>query len=197
MVSESRYYKDDLLAFAHEVGQWLRHRRFTDRRWVAFERGLLWSCLVVRRLIESHKIADDLAGQLIDLETYASLGQPVTVMNRHDLMELYDVANPKVVARPLSFVTNQAIHSYVLSYWLEVDRAGITVFFSSDRERNRRAYSISTRRLLPLLRTIGSDYPDCATFAYDAAKQDFAIHHTTADRSLRRVPKVRSRLSWR
>jgi len=196
MIAESHYYKDDLLHFVRDVRRWLKVARFTERRWYEFERGLLSSCLCVRRLVECHKVANELASETVEVEVFDGLGKPVTIMNRYDLLELYDVENPKVELRSIGFVVNQIIHSFVLSYWRNPDRTSITVFFSSDRERNRRAHSISTLHLFQVFEAFGSDYPDKGHFTYNEARRDYEITLISSERVIQR-PRSRRRLTKR
>jgi hypothetical protein len=191
MIGESRYYKDDLLTFAHDVERWLSSHRFTERRWYEFERGLLSSMLAVRRLTECSKIADDLATSEVSLQAYRPTGKTVHRLNHHDIQELYDIEHPTRVNRPLAFVVNQMIHSFVLNYWIEERRKGITIFFSSDRERHKAAYSIATQDLFPILRLIGSDYPDTGNFTYNEAKRGYDFTLATTKRKLRGAPRNR------
>ena len=58
-----------------------------------------------------------------------------TLMSRHDVWELYDFEQPTRVKRPLPFVCNQVIHSYVFQIWSERGGHRSSLFFSSDRER--------------------------------------------------------------
>ena len=196
MIADSRFYKNDLLDFTDQIEWWLQNGRWVDRRWYEFERGLVVAFFAVRRLIESHKLSIAIANQSLLLQRYECAGKPVTLMNRFDLDELYDIERPTAVRKPLLFVANQIIHSYVLAYWKERRNVGVTVFFSSDRERNKSAYSVSTGVLIPLFRSVGSDYPDSGTFRFNDKRQDYEVLFTSSkseDRRTRRRGRALSR----
>jgi hypothetical protein len=186
MICESRYYKEELLLFAQQIERWLAGGRWTDRRWYEFERGLLFSAFVIRRLTESKVLTDAIANQKVPLHAYKPLGRPATLFNRRRLERLFDLARPSEVERPLAFVANQLIHSYVLNYWKEKDRTGITFFFSSDWERKKVAHTVSTMILVPVLRAVGSDYSDRMEARFNDKRGDYDVCvYSTTPRVLR------------
>jgi len=186
MIAESRYYKDDLIRFARQLDRWLMAGRWTERRWYEFERGLLFSMIVVRRLSESAVISDDVASQAVPVRACKLFGdKTVHSMNSQRIDELYDFNASVATTRPLIFVANQILHSYVLSF-LKGPGREVTVFVASDRERNKSAYLLSARDIDTILRSVGSDYPDQANARWNDERGDYDWKLTTTRARFRR-----------
>jgi hypothetical protein len=187
MIAESKYYKDDLLRFARQLGRWTKAGSWTQRRWYEFERELLLSMIVVRRLSESAVISDKVASQPVQLRTYKLAPKKIVHrMNSHRIDELYDWNASALTTRPLVFVANQIIHSYVLTL-LKGPGREISVFVASDRERNRVAYLLSAREVDKILRSVGLDYPDQMNMRWNDQRGDYDWHLTTTTPPRRRV----------
>ena len=139
MIAESKYYKDDLLHFAKQLVRWTKTGRWTQRRWYEFERGLLWSMVVVRRLSESAVISETVAAQSVQVQAYKPVpSKTVHWMNSHRIDELYDWDTSVPTTRSLLFMANQIIHSYVLTMLKGPGREiGLDPFWWTPDERSR------------------------------------------------------------
>lgn len=178
MLAESQYYKDDLLGFADRLERWIAASRWSERRWYDFESRLLHAALSIRRLTESALLSERVAGQSVPVDVFSPTGKRITRMNRHRIDELYDLESARRTSLKLPYVANQIIHSYVLAYWVVEDRSAVTLFVSSDRERSKRAFALTTAALIPLLRSVGSDYPGSVSMAMDAKRGDYVTEST-------------------
>ena len=100
-------------------------------------------CYVVRKLAESRKIADSRFEMPIVLRSFPATSESIDFLNRHDYFELYDLHKPTQITKPLSYVVNQIIHSFVFSTVRERPTSGLHGFvFNSDRSKSSQLYLI-------------------------------------------------------
>jgi hypothetical protein len=123
VIWESRFWKADLLRFAEQ----LRCARtgtkpFSDAMYVTVEKAVLIGAFVIRRLADSNKLSDATAAMELRTRRFPSTGNGATLINNHRVDELFDFARASPSRQPLLFLCNQAIHSYVLTPY--VDRGG-------------------------------------------------------------------------
>jgi hypothetical protein len=175
MIAESYFYKDQLLRIANRIDRWHKSPRWTDRRALEYERDIFYSFFAIRRLIESKTVSDHVASRLIPLQRYPPTGKGATLINRHRFEDLYDLSRPVSERRPLLFVGNQLIHSYVFSIWIERSGRQTSVFFSSDRQRNRAAFRMTRRTLVRILRAVGSNYPTRMSARFEDSVGDYIV----------------------
>jgi hypothetical protein len=175
MIAESYFYKNELLRIADRIDSWHTSTRWTDRRALEYERDIFYSFFAIRRLIESKTVSDQVANRLIPLQRYPSTGKGATLINRHRLEDLYDLSSPVPDRRPLPFVGNQLIHSYVFSIWVERSGRQTSIFFSSDRHRNRAAFRMTRRTLVQTLRAVGRNYPARMSARFEESVGDYIV----------------------
>ncbi len=108
MIWESRYWKADLLRFADQLGR----ARTTaspssSKTYVSVEKAVLMGALVVRRLVDSHKLSDATAGMLLRVNRMPPTGKRVTLFNNHRLEELFDFSRSVRCQQALPFLCNR------------------------------------------------------------------------------------------
>lgn len=175
MICESYHYKHSLLSFADSLERWHQTRRWSDKRCCDYERNVFTSFFFIRKLAESHKLSDAISKQDVPLSVYSPTGKNVTIINCHRIDKLYNLDNPSSGKRSLAFVSNQVIHSHVFCLLINDGGASSSIFFSSDRDRNKNAYEIKDDILCDLLRSAGNDYPDQASARFNPEKRDFDV----------------------
>jgi hypothetical protein len=129
VIGESRNYKNQLLRFANKLDAWHHQTRWTDSRFDEYEYRVFCSFFIIRRLLECNKLSERIAQREVPVDVYKPTGERVTLMSRYDVWELYDLSHPSRERRPLPFICNQVIHSYIFQIWSE--RGGVRVVYSS------------------------------------------------------------------
>lgn len=105
------------------------------------------SCYIVRKLAEAKKIADAKFQTPLQLKAFAAAGFTVDLLNRHRIEELYRLGDGKDLTKPLSYVANQLIHSFVFVPVFAKPGHLHAIAFNSDRSKGRELYMLP---LLPL-----------------------------------------------
>ncbi len=175
MIWESCYWKEPLLEVAVKLSRWPRVKHWTEERLVQIEKDVFVSFYAIRKLLDSNKLSDTTRILQTNLYSYKSLGKPVTLMNWHDVDELYNLSNRNCEKLKLRYLCNQIIHSYVFVP-SHNDYGGMGSFlFCSDRMRNEKIYEIEIEEMKRILRIVGKDYPSSASYKYNPTKKDYEI----------------------
>jgi hypothetical protein len=176
---ESAFWKTELLKAADDIERQCSPIRWTEKRVVLLEREIMLAMFSVRTLIERHKLSDALTHKPVSVTAYPKkVQEPVTLLNRHEINELYDLDRPKALTVELEFLCNQILHSYIIFAARDEKRAFSHLLVCSDYERNRYLYSVSTETLVALLREVGMDYPNRMHADYDPKIRDYRITQT-------------------
>lgn len=164
MIWESHPWKVDLMKRA----TWLRKRRI--RRWWALalrewsesecvkaEQCVMLGAYCIRKLREAGKLTDAVKDQAIAVATFKPTGKTAHSMHWHHLDKLYDLGHGNLETRPLDFICNQLIHSYVFVLGFN-ERGGLDhLLFCSDHERHKNLYWLSIEELARAMETVACD----------------------------------------
>ena len=183
MIYESHFWKDDLLKKARSLAARKTQSRWPETSFGRVEQTVMNGFYAIRKLIESHKIADALTHRQVPVETFSWLGKPVTSQNWHQYWGLYDLSTRKAETRELIFLAHLVIHSYV--FLLEFDEANrcVGILVTSDHQRHRCLYSLRIDRLVELFEAIGNDYPNSYQLRFNPVRNDFDFTIRTRDES--------------
>jgi len=175
MIWESSHWKDDLQKLASLFDRHIPRTRWPERSLADLEKRVMIAFYCIRKLIEAKKLSDRVATQTLSLRSYPSLGKPVTRLNWHDINSLYDLSRGISTQRPLKFVCDQFIHSYIFVPTFSARGTLTSILFVSDRRRKEALFRLSMRTMLRVLRSVGSDYPRRLHFTFDSAAGDYAV----------------------
>lgn len=159
MIYESRYWKDDLLKAASDL-----RRRRTQKCWpeVSFarvEQRIMLGFYGVRKLRDSRKIADRLRHRSVPLDEFPPTGETIDHLNRIDLDEIYEMDTPHATKKPLEFVCNQIIHSYIFTPGFNEEGLLEDLFFASDRQKDSGMFCIKIEEIISIFEEVGSNDP--------------------------------------
>ena len=133
------------------------------------------ACYCVRKLIEARKLTDGVANRQMRLIQFRALGRPVHSKNWHRLETLYDLEQGRGVTKPLLFVCNQLIHSFVFVNGFK-DGGGLEyVLFCSDQERNANLFQLSIDELAEALREVANDDVVECRATWNPAKKEYDV----------------------
>jgi hypothetical protein len=179
MISESHYWKDDLLRQAQQLRRRMVQKRWTEISSAHVERSVMIGFYAVRKLIEAKKLSDNVANQNLRITTHPARGEAVTQRNRVNYAELYDLNQRRTVVRSLAFLCNQVIHSYLFALSFDESCCFNGILVASDRERNQTLYFVESQQIIELFEQIGNDYPDAMRLEFDSSIQDYKIQSRT------------------
>lgn len=177
MIWESEYWKKPLLQLANKLFRWSNPREWTERELVDIEKDIFVAFYSIRKLMDAKKLSDSTEEMPINVNIYPNMGRDVTLLNWHDIDELYNLEAKHTTHRDLRFICNQIIHSYV--FVPDINEAGVIekILFCSDRERNERLYGIQMNELINIFRVVGKDYPARGEFVFNPEKRDYDVTH--------------------
>ena len=121
---ESRFWKVDLLNHAKKLKKRKEIKRWSEKSQVNFEKEIIISFFLIRKLIEANKISKAVKKTKIQLLAYPRTNKQLTNRNHWDVRELYDFDNPKNVTKGIVFLSNQLIHSLTI-FAIRKDKNGI------------------------------------------------------------------------
>jgi hypothetical protein len=158
MIYESTPWKEELLKAAVRLKRKSTQKRWTARSSFVVERDIMVSAYAIRKLLEAHKLSDEL--QFLQVETiqYSLVGDVPDAWNRHEFYDSYDLESGVATHLPVRELCNQIIHSWV--FILSATEAGNEfdgIFVCSDRARRSYLYFIAAKVLIRLFETIGSE----------------------------------------
>jgi hypothetical protein len=175
MITDSYYWKRELLRAASRLRRRLTQRQWPDASLSAVEIAVMVGFYAIRRLAEANKVSDNIIARNIAMTAYPATGKPVHRRNTHKIDKLYNFEAPRQEHRSLAFVWNQVIHSYIFQPTLS-DIGGLDgVLFCSDRERNTLLYELRVSDVIALFEEVGSNDPGSIHSVFDKAKQEWEV----------------------
>jgi hypothetical protein len=160
MISESRYWKRPLLAMAKRLRQLRQPGFWSDRQLVQIEKDVFIGFYSIRKLFEAPtKITDATKRVSVSLTWHANRGTPVPWQTSDRIHDYYELEAAKDEVRPIVYVANLIIHSFIFMPALN-DKGGLkNIFFTSDRDKDSKLYLIQTDELVRVFELVGNDSP--------------------------------------
>ncbi len=175
MIFESSYWKDDLLKIAERMKRRQVQKRWTERSLANLEKDVFIAFYSIRKLFEARKLSINVTDSPVNLTSYKAISE-VTRLNKHKIDEKFDLSNGSDEKQKLIFLCNQLIHSYIFEIGVEEETNGLSsIFFCSDRERNRKLYQLELSELLRILESVGTDYPTAYMWTYEDNEKDYRV----------------------
>lgn len=174
---ESRYWKKDLLKHAKRLSPVKSPPRWSEKLIVNFEKELIISFFMVRKLFETHKVSSKSKKYQARIFECPAI-RKVTYLNDIIIEENYDLGKEKSITRNIVFIANQLIHSGTIFAYREKDRNWGGVYVCSDYERKNSIFRIPISEIKKIFHIVGNDDPTTLKMTYDHKKDDYVI---TAD----------------
>jgi hypothetical protein len=109
----------------------------------------------VRKLLEAFQPPPNMALQLT-VTTFPRNRKKLSPICWPEISEAFDLGAPGTETIGLRDLCNQVIHSYFFSVWLAPDHAFRGVFFSSDRNKDKKIYRIDISAIVALFEKIAN-----------------------------------------
>ncbi|HMG16164.1 MAG TPA: hypothetical protein VK590_11990 [Saprospiraceae bacterium] len=173
---ESYYWKEDLIAHAKKLKPVKNPPRFSERLVVNFEKELIISFFLIRKLIETHKVSQKSIQYRAEIFCYKPTGKKITRLNFTAFDEIYDLKNEQKVQKSIIFITNQFIHSCTIFAFRNLkNRNWDGVYACSDYERDKTIYHIPINEIIKIFQLVGKDYPSSYNLIWDNDMDDFRV----------------------
>jgi len=142
----------------------LDQRIWRESSYLKVEQAVMLSCYIVRKLAEAKKIADAKFQAPITMRCFQATGHTVDLLNNHKIDSLYDLGKGTPTTKPLSYVANQLIHSFIFVPVFELVGKIHGIAFNSDRSKGKELYMLELRALVEAFAACADSYITRATY---------------------------------
>jgi hypothetical protein len=157
MISESPYWKTDLLRRAILLRKCMSQKRWTAVSFAKCEQTIMIGFYSTRKLVEAKKVTNALAGRPIRVHFYQSKGKQVTRLNNHRLDALYDLSKSHKQTISLVELCHQFVHSYIFMPAFNEGGALSAILFASDRQRSKALFQIEVQTVISVFEKVARD----------------------------------------
>lgn len=172
MIFESSYWKDDLLKLAKKLELRLIQKRWTEKSFFAVEKELFLGFYSIRKLIESLKVSESVAGKLYRIYEYPKINNSIKILSDDPTKE-FDLTKGRKVDVSVATLCNQFIHSYHFAPFAPEGKSLVGFFVCSDYKRKTGIYLVTIFDVVDMYRQVGNNYP--ASFSANKT-EDGRIH---------------------
>lgn len=178
MIWESSYWKDNLVKAAVKLRKRMIQKRWSPTSIAHVELQIMLGFYSVRKLKEARKISDRLHKLMIPLNEFKPTGKHIRYNNRIFLEEIYKMNEPKATKKPLEYICNQIVHSFIFTPGFNEEGFLEDIFFASDDKKDQVMYSIKIEDIASIFEHVGNNYPARYTFTYDSRRNHEIIRVT-------------------
>jgi len=171
---ESYYWKEDLLKYSKQFKPVSKPSRWSERVQVNFEKDVIISFFMIRKLIETTKFSSKTTKYKAQIFRSPCAGK-VNNLNFWNIGELYDLDKEETALKNINFLCNQLIHGGALYAYREKDRNWGGIYTCSDFEREKYVYRIPLEEIVKILEIAGNDYPHEISMVYSESKSDYIV----------------------
>ena len=175
MIWESTYWKEEILRHAQRIRRHQTLKRWVERSTSRLEKDLMIGFYSIRKLIEAHKVSDEIRDRSICLQGYPWTGSPITFLNWHKIDKKYDLEHPVPVNKTLIWVANQIIHSFAFLPSFDEKGRLDSILFNSDRTRRQFLYSLSVDEIIALFEEVGANDPASMRCNFNKKTGDYDV----------------------
>ncbi len=176
MVYESYPWKQDLLRRKRLFLKYNTVEQFEkneDAAYTALEKAVFYSAFIIRKLIDCRgKLSDDADKYALPVEKYAPRKE-VNALNRWPDEDTHDWGQPNREAAQGKDVCNWLIHSYMFFFKFNKENTISGFFITSDYDRNKSLYYISTTDWLEYMTFVANDSVVASDMHYDKRVRDY------------------------
>ncbi|TBT23870.1 hypothetical protein D5E86_24770 [Vibrio parahaemolyticus] len=174
MIWESSDWKEPLLESASRLQKLSKSNEIDESEFVQIEKDVFIGFYAIRKLMDTSKISDSTKSFDVSLKCFPNL-KPVDYMNWHRVDELYDLSGKQCETKTLRALCNFIVHSYVFMPELNDEGHLVSFYVTSDKDRNKKLYSVSIEQVLDIFKLVGSDYPSNTKMARNPKTGDWDI----------------------
>ena len=172
---ESCYWKEELQRIAQNLRPVSKPPRWSERRYCILQRDLAVGFFILRRLIELHKVSSSTREKLLNIFFCEKRGENVTLLNKHEIWELYDLNSEVATTKKPSYIANQFIHSYTSLISRDISRNWSDIYIVSDYDRNDCIWRVPIEEIYMVFTTAVKDYPHSINMTFNPAKDDYNV----------------------
>lgn len=157
MIDDSVPWKNELLRIADRLERRRSQERWTGKTSFLVERDIMVAAFAIRKLIEAHKLSDDVTTHQVAVMQHSLSGRIPDHMNYHRILDHYDLSSGAEHVLTVSEFCNQIVHSFNWTVACNESGGLEGLFFSSDRARRNFVYFAHIDLITELLLKVGYD----------------------------------------
>ncbi len=161
MITESCIYKKQLLKISGNVTRKLEQARWLEKSYVNFEKDVLVSFYIIRKLIEAKtKLTKQVTSMNIALTKYPlreENGKP-SILNNHKIEKFYNLDSSTRTQLSLAKLCNLFVHSFIFQPVFDEHKKLSSIFITSDHQNNS-LLLLKINKYINILNRIGNNYP--------------------------------------
>lgn len=179
MIIDSVFWKNNINTVVNKLSK-INTKKFTDKTSFELEKYFFITSYSIRKLYQSGKISDSLYKKNIVLYYYEPLKQ-INKKSWWDIENMYDLDKPIKCSIQLKYLLEQFIHSYTFAPRFNFNDKTKSIenidciLFHSDKERNKKTYSITLNEYINILKEISNNYPSSMEMIYDKKEDDYIL----------------------
>ena len=176
MISESSYWKDELLRAAKFLTKKKEQKNWRGASYAKVEQKIMISFYSIRKLMDAKKLTDSIVQLDIPVLEFSATGKKITLLNNHKIDELYKLDEPRTKTIKLRFLCNQMVHSYIFMIVTQHENNGLgSVLINSGNIKDKRLISVTADTLIDVFESIGQNYPWKSQYKYDETMGDYKV----------------------
>lgn len=175
MIWESAFWKEELFRHARRVQRRQTLRRWGERSTAGLEKDLMIGFYSIRKLVEAHKVSDEIRDRGVCLQGYPWTGSPVNFMNWDKIGQKYDLEHPVEVKRTVIWLASQIIHSFAFMPCFDTETRLDSILFNSDRTRRQHLYRMRVDEIIALFEEVGANHPASVRCHFNEGTGDYDV----------------------
>jgi hypothetical protein len=175
VIWDSAYWKEELFRNANRLKRRQTQRKWVERSHAGLEKDVMISFYSIRKLIEAHKISDELRDRPVPLRGYPWSGRDVTYMNWDMIDRNYDLESPVSLQQSLAWIANKLVHSFVFMAMCNEGGGLVSILFNSDHTRKKYLYEIRIDQLIVLFEEVGTNDPASISAVFNDKTGDYDV----------------------
>lgn len=175
MIWESTYWKEELFRYARQIRRRQALKRWGDRSTAGLEKDLMLGFYSIRKLVEAHKVSDEIRERRLCLQGYPWAGSPVTFMNWDRIDQKYDLEHPVPLTKTVIWLANQMIHSFAFMPCFDSEGKLDSILFNSDRTRRQHLYVVHVNEVIDLFEEVGANDPASMQCTFNRDTGDYDV----------------------
>ena len=174
MIWESSEWKEPLLESAVRLENFSNSGEVKESAFVVIEKDVFIGFYAIRKLMDTSKISDSTKELAIKLKCFPNL-KPVDYLNWHRIEKLYDLGSKQSETKTFRDLCNFIVHSYVFMPELTESGSLASFYVTSDKDKNKKLYSISANQVIDIFKLVGNDYPNNSKMVRNAKTGELDI----------------------
>ena len=175
MIWDSAYWKEEFFRNANRLKRRQTQRKWVERSHAGLEKDVMIGFYSIRKLIEAHKISDELRDRPVPLRGYPWSGRDVTYMNWDMIDRNYDLESPVSLQQSLAWIANKVVHSFVFMAMCNEGGGLVSILFNSDHTRKKYLYEIRIDQLIVLFEEAGTNDPASISAVFNDKTGDYDV----------------------